>query len=80
MEGTHRLTDEAMEQIRASDAFRNLGSERAADVETVLYTRLAGEAEMTRSELERRLDAHLERILPDPAAIRAVILEALRTS
>lgn len=84
MRDMSRLSDEAMEEIRASEAFRDLDPGLAAELEEFLYTAFGGVNVVSGAEAALRLDRHLaERALhdqlDDPTAIRQVILDALRT-
>lgn len=84
MRDTIRLSDEAMEGIRASEAFRDLNPGLAAELEEFLYTFFGGVNDVSAEHAASLLDRYLvERALSDqldsPRAIRQVILDALRT-
>lgn len=79
-----RLSDEMMEGVRASEAFRALDPNVAAELQEFLYTAFGGANSVSGAEAVLRLDRYLaERVLhdqlDDPTAIRQVILDALRT-
>lgn len=76
MSGKISLSDEGMEEVRASEAFRALDPDRASELEEYLYTALAGENALPIEEARNRLDRYLEGAVPDPALIREVILSA----
>jgi hypothetical protein len=77
MSATYSLSDEGIERIRASEAFRDLPSEIAEGLEELLYTAFTGGNAVTLAQARARLDRHLNEALPDPGPIRKVILEAM---
>lgn len=77
MSATCSLSDEAMEEIRASEAFRDLPPEAAAGLEEFLYTAFSGSNEVPAAQARARLSRYLSFALPAPGPIRKVILEAL---
>jgi hypothetical protein len=78
MSVTHRLTDEAMEQIRASEAFRELDPDRAARLEEALYEALPIATGLSSEEARSRLAAHAPETL-SAGPMLDLILEATRT-
>lgn len=77
MSATYSLSDAAMEEIRASEAFRDLPPEIAEGLEEFLYTAFTGGNSVTLAQARARLDRYLNDALSEPGPIREVILEAL---
>ncbi len=77
MSGTYTLGDEAMEEIRASQAFGDLPPEMGEALEEFLYTAFSGGNAVSLAQAKARLDAYLNAALPNPGPIRKVILGAM---
>ena len=73
MSGKISLSDERMEEVRASEAFRDLEPGTAAALEELLY---AADG-VPEAEAASRLDRELPELLPDPGPIRRVLQDAL---
>lgn len=80
MSVTYSLSDEGIEKIRASEAFRDLPSEIAEGLEEFLYTAFTSGNAVTLTQARTRLDRHLSDTLSDHGPIRKVILEAMRAA
>jgi hypothetical protein len=77
MRRTIRLSDETMEGIRASEAFRALDPSVAAKLEDLLYNEFGGVNLVSGEDAALRLDRYLSDFPADTGSIRAIILDAL---
>lgn len=78
MKRTYTLTDEGVEQIKASKAFQALTVEQADELHDILYDFFYGWNVIPRATVQLRLDRLIENVHPDdPDGLRRVILKAL---